>query len=781
MGFDFTLNGNHLDSVTSPVIGPAFTFGGMFKTTKAQGRRLITIYNRSSSAADFVALLLDTSAAVTGKFGVYINATGAANPQQALAGAVDGTWMGADVCVESTNSRSVMSAGGNKATGTGVYSPAGLNGVSISGRPSDHTFGIGGGDAHNYIYNRKLEDVERRYLQLGGARRAIKSLLVYVKCNRQSAGTVPDELGNCNFAITGTMAATADNPAMASYYTGSAIGAQVYTVGTPIASLTVGTSMDAVDSTLTYALMKVGASTASTTAAAPIATATRVVPVADVTIFAPGDYASVGAGGPSRVYETLVGTSPAGAIVLADDQSFSTGAAVARYPAATAAAIPGITLNSTTGVLSGNPTNSATLAANYFIAAVNSAAQTNARLRADTNLFPITVNALPVAPTFSIFPTAVARADGTGYDSPFLPNTACTIYAGAYAPQVGGGTDPTISQLKAGTGARKAVSKAVTGVDSVSLTGIDFPLSDLFFVLNNNLGDSSLYVLRSQLKGPPVGSVYRVFSAPIDPDTIYLGQVSTGDVEEASSTLSPSGVPVDYAADGNDDWIGVATRQKRVGRIYDVSTNQWMLDSSGAQQFNVWYNDVPPVFVGGPSVLIIVALGVPMAPFALTPLFQSTDGTLQKVTALDALPGGMSIDASSRIVGTPTVGGIFIGKRIRSTDLAGGTGDGKISIIAGPIHPPNLFSLDYRDASAQILAAFLVPDIVFQDDDGPPNIVLSQDPPSTASVLPNSKVTINVSHTPPGQIPTYGLRDHAFTVVPQADGDLDLNHPDGSG
>lgn len=777
MSFDLTSVANHLDATTAPVLAPPFTVGGMFKTTAAQGRRLITLYNRGL-LTEFMALIYDITGP-SGKVAAYVG-SGSTQPQQVLgAAAPANAWFGVDVCFESNFTRSVMSQGGNKATNTGVFSPAGINGVIYSGRPGDHLNNVGGLSAHGYIYGRKLEDVERSYLELGGSRRAIKGLLVDWKMNRQSAGVVPDELGLCNLTITGTMAAGADDPAMASWYLGPAIGAQVYQSGTAITPLAIGANGNNVNSPFAVSLMRSGASTASTTALAPIATATRVVPVANVAIFASGDYASVGAAAKSRVLHALATTAPAGAIVLAEDQSFAAGATVARYPAGTVA-LSGCTLDSN-GRWNGIPSGTQALTPDYFFGLINSAQPGNALLRSDTNQFPITVNAMPVAPVFSIPPTAVVRSDGTGYDAPFAPNTACTAYAGAYPSLAGGGVDPTISQLKAGTGARIATNKAVTGADSVSLVGLDPPLSDLHFVLSNGLGDSALFSLRNQLKGPPTGTIYRTFVGPTDPDTIYLGQVSAGDVEEAGATLSPSGAPVTYAPDGNDNFTA-AGRQRRVGRIWDASANAWMLDSTGAQQFNVWYNDTPPVFAGGPSVLLVIPLGAPMTPVALPPLFTSQDGAQQKVTALDALPAGLAINPStSALGGTATAGGIFIGLRIRSTDLAGGTGDGRISAIVGPLHPPNLFSLDYRDASSIILAAFLLPDVNFEDSPGPPNVVLSQDPPSTASVQPFSKVRINVSRTPAGQLPTYGLLNHSFAVTPQADGDLDLNHPDGSG
>jgi hypothetical protein len=778
MGFDFTLNANHLDANTAPVLAPPFTMGGMVKTTKAQARRLITIYNRSDNT-QFFALALDVTGNATGKFSGYIGS--GATTQQVLAAAVDGTWMGSDVCFESSFTRSVMSSGGNKATITGTISPAGVNGIAISGRPSDHSFGAGGPEAHDYIYSRKLEDVERKFLQLGGARRAIKNLLCYWTLNRQSSGTVPDEMGVCTLTITGTMAASADNPKMQTYYKGAAISAlvlQVSTAMTPTANLL--TSIENVDSTVSFALMKVGASTASTTAGAPITTAPRVIAVNDVTIFAPGDYAQAGSATPSRVLQTFTGTAPAGTIVVADDQSFSTGATISRCPSATSS-VAGISVNSSTGVISGTPTGTQSLTANYFVGISNTADPTNASLRWDTPLFPITVNALPVAPSFTSFPVATARADGNGFDVAFQTNTSCTAYGGAYATQAGGGTDPTISQLEAATGALSAANVAANGAAQLSLVGLAVPLSDLHFVLHNPQGDSSLYSLRSKLKGPPLGTQYRQFVEPIDTDTVYAGNVSTSDIEEGSATLTPSGAPIVLSPDGNDSFTA-SGRQRRSGRVWDASTNAWMLDSTSVQQFNVWYNNKAPVFVGGPSVLIVVDLNVPMTPFPLTTLFQSVDGAQQTVSALDSLPTGLSINGSSQLVGTPTVGGIYLGKRIRSTDLPKATADGAIAaLIVGPIHPPNLFSYDYRAAITQLLASFLVPDVQFQDDDGAPGIVLSQDPGPTASVKPNSKVTIFVSQTPAGQVPNYGLRNHAFAVVPQADGDLDLNHPDGSG
>jgi hypothetical protein len=778
MSFDLTATANHLDAATAPVVGPIFTMGGMFKTTPAQGRRLMTLLNRGQTT-EFMALIYDITSA-SGKVAGYIGAGGGTG-QVLSAVAPTNTWFGADVCFESTNSRSVMCLGGNKQTASGVFSPAGINGVIVSGRPGDHIGGIGGPAAHLYLYNRKLEDVERKFLQLGGSRKAIKSLLVDWKMDRQSAGIVPDELGNCNLTITGTMAAGADNPKMQTFYLGAAIGALVLQVSTPMTpTANLSTSLYNVDSTVSFVLMKVGASTGSTTAGAPIATASRVIPVNDASLFAPGDYAQVAAAAPSRVLETFTTTAPAGTIVVADDQSFATGATVSRLPAATAS-VAGITVNATTGVVSGTPTATQALAANYFIGITNTADPTNTRLRWDLPLFPITVNALPVAPSFTSFPVATARADGTGFDVAFATNTQCTAYAGAYPTQAGGGTDPTNNQLEAGTGALAAANGSANGAASLSLVGITVPLCDLHFVLHNPQGDSSLYTLRSRLKGAPVGTQYRQFAEPIDPDTIYLGNVSTGDIEEGSATLTPSGAPVLLMPDGNDSF-SAAGRQRRTGRIFDASTNLWMLDSSGAQQFNLWYNDKPPAFVGGPSVLIAVDLGVPMTPFALTSLFQSVDGAQQKITALAALPAGLSINGSSQLVGTPTAGGVFLALPIRSTDLAQATANGLIAaLIVGTFHPPNLFSFDYRAAIARLLASFLVPDVQFQDDDGPPGIVLSQDPGPDASVKPNAKVTLFVSRTPAGQLPNYGLRNHAFTVVPQADGDLDLNHPDGSG
>jgi hypothetical protein len=202
-----------------------------------------------------------------------------------------------------------------------------------------------------------------------------------------------------------------------------------------------------------------------------------------------------------------------------------------------------------------------------------------------------------------------------------------------------------------------------------------------------------------------------------------------------------------------------------------------MLDSSGVQPYNVWYNDVPPIFTGGVSTVYAVPMGTPAVPIALRPLFQSQDQAQLVMSVVSGLPAGLSIDANGQIIGTASVGGIYH-PVIRAMDVAQATGDGSFALIVGSLSVPDLFNMDYREAAAIILASFLVPVILFSDSDGPPNIVLSQDPLATSPANLNSTVTLTVSRTPAGQLPRYGLRDHSFQAIPRSvNGHIDMKHP----
>lgn len=115
------------------------------------------------------------------------------------------------------------------------------------------------------------------------------------------------------------------------------------------------------------------------------------------------------------------------------------------------------------------------------------------------------------APGWTVTPT-VSSQTATVYTASFTPNAASTIYGVAV---VAGSGAPTATQIKAGQngagGAAKAANnKAVTGADTLTLTPSDAPPSatyDLYFVLNNGGGDSSVQSRLGEALDPPAFSV----------------------------------------------------------------------------------------------------------------------------------------------------------------------------------------------------------------------------------------------------------------------------------
>lgn len=98
------------------------------------------------------------------------------------------------------------------------------------------------------------------------------------------------------------------------------------------------------------------------------------------------------------------------------------------------------------------------------------------------------------------------------YTVGFTPNASATIYGVAVAA---GDTAPSVAQVKAGqnnagTTAKAANSKAVTGVDTLTLTPTDVPVAatyDLYFVLSNAGGDSSRQALAGEALDAPAFTV----------------------------------------------------------------------------------------------------------------------------------------------------------------------------------------------------------------------------------------------------------------------------------
>jgi hypothetical protein len=763
MSMNCTSSANHADVSTTLITGAPVAFGLAVKTTKQQARKFFSI--AGSSVADIMSVGENVSAA-DGRANLYIaSSSPSGSGQNTSIALTDNTWQRPLVSFNTTNSREVWVDGANKVSATGIFTPVGLSQWILSGRPGDHTQNIGGLAAQLWVCaGVLLDDVEKQFLGKGGHPFGT-NCTDYFKLNRVSGTSIPNEYaGRPALVVTGTFTLGADDPNSATWYIGGDIGNQSWNQNSPIVSIAVSTAFDTVNSAFTLGLMKVNASSSSsTTTTGALATAGRVVPLTDVSNINPGDYVQIGSNAQTRVNDVIVTSGVAGKVLIRSKQTFASGAAVSVFKVA-AAAVAGVTFGNN---ISGTPTGTQATTGGYFMRTTCTADPTNLRLQQDSNIFSIAVVAIPVAPSFSVQP-AIQSVQADGYTVAFSPNTACTAVQMVLAA---GSAQPTAPVLKAqATGLAKA-SKSVTGADTLTTTGLDFPINDIWTMLTNGLGDSAIVALLGIAKVPTSGKVYRTFTS-IDSGTRYAGNCIIGDIEETDARVNPSNVLVTYLPDGNESFIA-SGRQLRVSRVYSRANKGWILDDAGQILSNVWYNDIAPVFAGA-GTLFIVKLNTPQN-LAVRSLWQSIDRLT--IATVDALPAGLTL-VDGAIIGQVSVNSFGIYSML-GVDLAGVATVGQVTIIAGTLKVPRLLFLSKLDAIAVLTIDHLTGVINEQDDDGPPGIVLGQDPAPNVDVNPLDTVTLTVSKTPAGQPPYYGLRNHSFQVVPKSNGDLDLSDPTG--
>jgi hypothetical protein len=763
MSMNCTASANHADVSTTLVTGPPVAFGLAVKTTKGQARKFLSI--AGSSSTDMLSVGMNVSAA-DGHVNIYLASSSPSNSGQTLSVALtDNVWGRPVVSFNTTNSRDVWVDGANKVSASGIINPVSLSQWILSGRPGDHTQNIGGLAAHAWMCcGVLLDNVEKQFLGFGGHPFGTNAT-DYWKLNRVSSGSIPNEYsGRLALIVTGTFTLGADDPNSATWYIGGNIGNQSWNQNQAISTFNVSNNFDNVNSAFTLALMKIAAAQTSATTTTNAGTNARVVNLTDITGINPGDYVKLGTNAQVRVNDVISsGTGVTGTILIRDKQTWTSSATCALFKVASAS-VTGVTFANTIG---GTPTGTQAVTAGYFMRATCTADPTNSRLQQDSNTFSITVSAIPVAPTYSVVP-AVTTLQTDGASIQFTPNTTCTAYALALPY---GTAQPTAATIKAQASGLAHASKAVTSQDSLILTGIDFPIFDIWTVLNNNLGDSAVFGIQGVVKSPPLQKVYRTFTS-LDVGTRYAGNCQVGDIEETDLRVIPANADVTYFNDGNESFTATG-RQMRVTRTYSKANKAWILDNAGQSLSNVWYNDVAPVFTGAGSYFII-KLNTPVN-INLRNLFTSID--LLTITAVDPLPTGLSI-VNGSITGQVSANsnGSY---SILATDVATVSTLGKIGLVAGTIKTPRLIFLALSDALAVLLNDHLKATTVEQDDDGPPGIVLGQDPVYLIDVNPGDTITLTVSKTPLGRAPYYGLRNHSFQVTPQADGDLDLGDPTG--
>lgn len=243
------------------------------------------------------------------------------------------------------------------------------------------------------------------------------------------------------------------------------------------------------------------------------------------------------------------------------------------------------------------------------------------------------------------------------------------------------------------------------------------------------------------------GKVYRRF-ASVATGTIYTGTAAVGDIEETEA-LDPSGELPLYETDGTESFVS-SGRQKRTGRLYQVSLLDWH-DYGGADEYyDVWYNNEAPVFT---PEEIDQALAVDEAMEAVSLkdfASDAEDDALTGTVTSGSPPTGTTVHATTGVwSGTPTVigSGSF---DYTVEDIAGDTAVLHVTWVVADIttEVPDVVGIaDLATATANIEAALLTvnQDVIGAYSNEPEGEILAQDPVAGSLVDLFSEVTLTVS------------------------------------
>jgi hypothetical protein len=347
---------------------------------------------------------------------------------------------------------------------------------------------------------------------------------------------------------------------------------------------------------------------------------------------------------------------------------------------------------------------------------------------------------------------SMSSQTSTAYTVGFTPDASSTIYGVAVVKD---SATPSAAQIKAGQNgsgatAKASANKAVTGADTLVLTPSDspaFPIYDLYFVLNNAGGDSSVQSLLDELLDAPTGMQRVTIDVPWGgTEESVLENASPaavdGDILECSTVTSPGGYAVEMDADGVFSFNpGTDTdRQSIVAKFYDVSVGAWSDDP--ADTFYV--NNKFPVYTSAVTSFLF-RKSTAITPVPLEPFWADEESDAITVTFEDTLPTGLS-NSSETLQGTPTVYGRTVVTE-RATDALGDFTEEEITIEVGDF-VADVDGLDFSAAAAAITAVASMSAVLFSSVSHPTipaGDVISQEPEAGVLAPHDQQVLLVVS------------------------------------
>ena len=370
----------------------------------------------------------------------------------------------------------------------------------------------------------------------------------------------------------------------------------------------------------------------------------------------------------------------------------------------------------------------------------------------------ISLRAAAAAPTFSVAPTVSAQ-DTNDYTLSYTPSTSATFYAVACKKDQ---TAPTIAQVKAGncTGdvaAVAAANEAVTGADTTALGGsLTYPIHDLYAVLSNGGGDSTLATLADEMLDAPTGYQYDLLASvsatspckalndiPISPT------IAAADVTKWPTATSPSSYAFTAGTDCDTSYSDPSgTRQTATLDVYDTSAGDWM---SGGPT-TVYFNNSAPActlpnceFDSGETLIN----GVAMTSVDTAAWFSDVDtGDTSVITYSGDIPANTSI-TDGVWTGTPScASGDTAGSfTTTATDEAGDTETVAVTWNCyDQVAVPDCDGIDLASCSSLADAVTLGINVTMEcSDDIASNYVISQGTAASTSVDPFSSFAVLAS------------------------------------
>lgn len=385
MGLNVTGTGHLLGAKPFATAG-GFSWGMDLKPIAiGEARRYLSLYKNGDLNNEY-SLTSDVASTTSNALSMYGSSSSFNKQAVSLAAIQAAVWqsIGGDV---STGNALTNWLSGIKATVPGGPVPIGINQTVYGGRDSDFLGSWNGDGAHIAAWVRVLSDTEWGYFQAGGNPRYLKGLARYYKCTALTAGqtVVPDEMGIEPLTIVGAVVSSTTDPNRATFMTGGPIGSRAYAVGSTIPPINLTTVFDFVSSPFTGTLRQLAAPSQPTLTSGAGAAAREIV-LGSTAAYSAGDYFRIGTSSPPTC--VLRVNASIGSVLVADDQTWASGAAVYRF-GTTPLAFGSIISN----VFGGIAASAGLRPQCFFRAACNA----NAALFADSDIFDITVaNALPV-------------------------------------------------------------------------------------------------------------------------------------------------------------------------------------------------------------------------------------------------------------------------------------------------------------------------------------------------------------------------------------------------